>query len=53
MGVMKYYKGQHVIALTPKILEDHQKLMAKQVLKIDPRCLHWTPLPSTSKKLYK
>ncbi len=43
LNLIKYYKGQHVISLTPKVLEDHEKHMAKQTRDIEAKYLHWTP----------
>ena len=51
LNLIRYHKGQHVLALTPKILEDHAKAMQKQTIKIDPKCLHWTPLVMGKKKV--
>lgn len=45
LNLIKYYKGQHIISLTPKVLEEHLKHMAKQTRNIDPKYLHWTPPP--------
>lgn len=53
LNLIKYWKGQHVLALTPKVLEDHAKMMAKQVIRIDPAKIHWTPLPPALKKGYR
>jgi len=50
LNLIKYWKGQHIISVTPKVIEEHLKNNAKQTLKIEPRNIHWTPLPSTSKK---
>eukprot|EP00698_Gefionella_okellyi_P013439 TRINITY_DN3680_c0_g1_i1.p1 TRINITY_DN3680_c0_g1~~TRINITY_DN3680_c0_g1_i1.p1 ORF type:complete len:404 (+),score=63.46 TRINITY_DN3680_c0_g1_i1:34-1212(+) len=51
-NLIKYYKGQHVLALTPKLLEDHNKALAKQTVKIDPKCLRWTPLVMSKKSKF-
>jgi len=51
LNLIKYWKGQHIISVTPKIIEEHLKTMSKQTMKIDPKCLHWTPFtPSVSSK---
>jgi len=50
LNLIKYWKGQHIISVTPKIIEEHLKTMSKQTM-IDPKCLHWTPFtPSVSNK---
>jgi histone acetyltransferase MYST1 len=43
LHLIKYYKGQHVISLTPKVLEDHEKHMSKQTRNIEAKYLHWKP----------
>jgi len=50
LNLIKYWKGQHIISVTPKVIEEHLKNNAKQTLKIEPKNIHWTPLPSSSKK---
>ncbi len=44
LNLIKYWKGQHIISVTPKVIEDHLKTNAKQSLKIEPANIHWTPL---------
>jgi histone acetyltransferase MYST1 len=52
LNLIKYYKGQHVISLTPKVLEEHEKHMAKQSRDIEAKYLHWTaPAPQQSQYL--
>ena len=43
MGLLRYYKGQHVIVVTPEHLEDYQKSLSKQSIKIDSAKVIWTP----------
>ncbi|KAN0025874.1 hypothetical protein ACTFIU_001636 [Dictyostelium citrinum] len=43
LNLIRYWKGQHVIHITPKTLDDHLKIYAKQTSKIDPKCIHWVP----------
>jgi histone acetyltransferase MYST1 len=52
LGLIKYWKGQHIISVTPKVIEEHLKRTAKKTRKIDPKALHWTPpqFPVASKK---
>jgi histone acetyltransferase MYST1 len=49
LNLIKYWKGQHIICVTPKIVEEHLKQMQKNTLKIEPKNLHWAP-PTTVKK---
>ena len=49
LNLIKYWKGQHIISVTPRIIEDHLKNNAKQTLRIDPNCIHWVPYQSSSK----
>jgi len=41
--LIKYWKGQHALSVTPKIIEEHLSKMAKQKLVIKPELLHWIP----------
>jgi len=52
LGLIKYWKGQHIISVTPKVIEEHLKRTAKKTRKIDSKALHWTPpqFPVASKK---
>ena len=43
LGLIKYWKGQHIISITPKAIEDHMKVMAKQTLRIRPELIRWKP----------
>jgi histone acetyltransferase MYST1 len=49
LNLIKYWKGQHIISVTPKLIEEHLKNISKQTVKIDPKNLHWAPMPTTSK----
>eukprot|EP00002_Diphylleia_rotans_P031950 TRINITY_DN6667_c0_g1_i1.p1 TRINITY_DN6667_c0_g1~~TRINITY_DN6667_c0_g1_i1.p1 ORF type:complete len:398 (-),score=75.06 TRINITY_DN6667_c0_g1_i1:250-1443(-) len=44
MGMIKYVRGRHVISITPKMIDEYEKNQAKQKIKIDSKCLHWTPM---------
>lgn len=45
LNLIKYWKGQYIISVTPKIIEEHLKNMSSQPYpEIDPATLHWTPL---------
>ena len=43
LGLIKYWKGQHILSITPKAVDDHMKAMAKQTLRIRPELIRWTP----------
>lgn len=42
-NLIHYYKGQYVISLSNEILEHHERSMAKRKVRIDPKCIQWTP----------
>jgi len=54
LGLIKYWKGQHIISVTPKIIEDHlARKGVTSMYDINPNNLHWTPpiiTPSHPKK---
>eukprot|EP00013_Stygamoeba_regulata_P025216 CAMPEP_0177648654 /NCGR_PEP_ID=MMETSP0447-20121125/10941_1 /TAXON_ID=0 /ORGANISM="Stygamoeba regulata, Strain BSH-02190019" /LENGTH=441 /DNA_ID=CAMNT_0019151305 /DNA_START=90 /DNA_END=1415 /DNA_ORIENTATION=- len=50
LNLIKYWKGQHIISVTPKVIEDHMKNKAQQTVRIDPKFLHWAPLPPNQAK---
>ncbi|XP_071476667.1 histone acetyltransferase KAT5-like [Diadema antillarum] len=43
LNLINYYKGQYVITLAKDVVDAHQKAMSKRKIRIDPKCLHWTP----------
>jgi histone acetyltransferase MYST1 len=43
LGLIKYWKGQHIISVTPKVIEEHLKHTSKKTRRVDPKLLHWTP----------
>lgn len=45
LNMVKYWKGQHVICVTPKLVEEHLKSeqYKRPRLTVDPTCLRWTP----------
>jgi len=53
LNLIKYWKGQHIISVTPKLIEEHLKNASKQTVKIDPKNLHWAPMPPTKQARYK
>jgi GNAT superfamily N-acetyltransferase len=52
LNLIKYWKGQHIISVTPKVIEEHlqRKEAASKMYHIDPRNLHWTPPLTPAKK---
>jgi len=44
LGLIKYYKGQNCVCLTPDTIEAHTKSMAKRKIRIDPKHLRWNPI---------
>jgi len=54
LNLIKYWKGQHIISVTPKVIEEHLKNSSKQQWKIDPKAIHWAPPtpPALAKKKY-
>lgn len=53
LGLIKYWKGQHIISVTPKIVEEHMQSLGRRSRTIDPSSLHWTPLPDAEKNKYR
>jgi histone acetyltransferase MYST1 len=60
LGLIKYWKGQHIISVTPKVIEEHLKSTKrkggggggeKKVL-VDAKLLHWTPMPESERMKY-
>merc|ERR1719361_2998182 len=47
LNLVKYWKGQHVICVTPKLVEEHLKSSEykKPTLTVDTSCLRWAPPP--------
>ncbi|CAO1357510.1 unnamed protein product [Diamesa tonsa] len=44
LGMMKYWKGKHIILKKQDVLEEYEERNKKRnLLKIDPNCLKWTP----------
>lgn len=45
LNMVKYWKGQHVICVTPKLVEEHLKSAQykRPRLEVDTLCLRWTP----------
>lgn len=45
LNMVKYWKGQHVICVTPKLVEEHLKEfpLKKPLISVDRLCLKWSP----------
>lgn len=43
LHLIKYWKGQHIISVTPKVVEEHMKNFQRKTRGIDPEALQWTP----------
>lgn len=43
LNLINYYKGQYIISVNQEIIQSHKKSMEKRTIRIDPKCLHWTP----------
>ncbi|XP_037500605.1 histone acetyltransferase KAT5 isoform X2 [Rhipicephalus sanguineus] len=43
LNLINYYKGQYIITLTREVIEAYERAALKRPLRIDPKCLHWTP----------
>ncbi|XP_051959029.1 histone acetyltransferase KAT5a isoform X4 [Xyrauchen texanus] len=43
LNLINYYKGQYILTLSEDIVEGHERAMQKRLLRIDPKCLHFTP----------
>jgi len=43
LNLIKYWKGQHVISVSPKIVDEHLRQNARASLRCDPEQLIWQP----------
>jgi len=43
LNLIKYWKGQHVICVTPKLIEEHIANKEPPRLAVDPKALRWGP----------
>ncbi|XP_032393880.1 histone acetyltransferase KAT8 [Etheostoma spectabile] len=55
LNMVKYWKGQHVICVTPKLVEEHLKSAQykKPPITVDTMCLKWAPPKNKQVKLSK
>eukprot|EP01117_Protostelium_nocturnum_P004675 TRINITY_DN1693_c0_g1_i1.p1 TRINITY_DN1693_c0_g1~~TRINITY_DN1693_c0_g1_i1.p1 ORF type:complete len:239 (-),score=51.06 TRINITY_DN1693_c0_g1_i1:20-736(-) len=50
LDLIKYCKGQHIISVSPKMVEEHNRASNKNSVKIDPKCIQWNPPVTPIKK---
>ena len=43
LNLINYYKGQYIITLTKDVLNAYQRALTKRIIRIDAKCLHWSP----------
>ncbi|XP_034119045.1 histone acetyltransferase Tip60 [Drosophila nasuta] len=43
LNLINYYKGQYIVSINRETIEQHQRAMQKRKIRIDSKCLHWTP----------
>lgn len=43
LNLINYYKGQYIICISMETIKQHKKSMENRKIRIDPKCLHWTP----------
>lgn len=43
LNLINYYKGQYILCITKDTIDSHNKAMETRKVRIDPKCLHWTP----------
>ena len=51
IDALRYHRGQHIIVLSEKVLDDWEKLQKKIKCRVDPKCLQWTPPVFTASQL--
>ncbi len=55
LNLVKYWKGQHVICVTPKLVEEHLRSAEykRPILTVDPNCVRWQPPKKTLAQVAK
>eukprot|EP01125_Pyxidicula_operculata_P011074 TRINITY_DN3617_c0_g1_i2.p1 TRINITY_DN3617_c0_g1~~TRINITY_DN3617_c0_g1_i2.p1 ORF type:complete len:240 (-),score=49.05 TRINITY_DN3617_c0_g1_i2:152-871(-) len=53
LGLIKYWKGQHIISVTPKVIEEHVKTLNSKYRKVDPTKLQWQATPEVEKHKHR
>lgn len=51
LQLLKFHKGQHHLAVSPAVLEQHERVKAKTRRRIDPSKLIWKPPSFTRQEL--
>jgi histone acetyltransferase MYST1 len=48
LGLLKWWKGQHIISVTPRLIEEHLRAVPapNRAMDVDPARLNWTPYGS-------
>ena len=49
LGVIKYWKGQHVVSLSTQTIEAHLRDNTSQQYFAKPSCVRWAPRPLAPK----
>lgn len=53
LNLLNYYKhGQYIICINKDTIDQHRKAMEKRMLRVDAKCLHWTPKDWSKKPRY-
>jgi len=52
LGLIKYWKGQHIISVNSKVVQEHLKNLGKS-RKVDTTKLHWVPVVDNDKNKYR
>ncbi|KAI5723880.1 hypothetical protein M8J76_012206 [Diaphorina citri] len=50
LNLINYYKGTYIVSLHNDVIQSHYKSLGKRKLRIDPKCLHWTPKDWSKKR---
>ena len=45
LNLIKFWKGQHVISVSPKIVDEHLRANGRSSLRCNPEHLTWQPPP--------
>ena len=43
LGLVRYWKGQHILSVTPRLIEEHLSMLARPKLTVRPELLRWVP----------
>uniref|UniRef100_A0A8D8YWB1 histone acetyltransferase n=3 Tax=Cacopsylla melanoneura TaxID=428564 RepID=A0A8D8YWB1_9HEMI len=50
LNLINYYKGTYIVSIPQDVIQSHYKSLSKRKLRIDPKCLHWTPKDWSKKR---